>query len=58
MNKPTDKQIAFILSLVGGRYDSDAYRAIGEVCGISTSAAERRATKQDASRTISELKSR
>lgn len=56
MNKPTEKQIAYINSLIGGRYDSDAYRAIGKVCNISTSSAQRRATKEDASKTIDTLK--
>lgn len=56
MNKPTAKQIAFINSLIGGSYDSDAYRAIAKHLGISASSAQRRATKQDASATIDALK--
>jgi len=55
-NAPTAKQIAYILSLTGGRHESDAYRAIAKVLGISTSSAQRRATKSDASRTIDALK--
>lgn len=50
--KPTSKQIKFLLSLIGARYESDAYRYIGQVCGISMSAAQSRATKDDASRAI------
>lgn len=56
MNRPTEKQLAYILSLVKGSHESDAYRAIGSVCRMSTSAAKRRATKQDASKTIDHLK--
>jgi hypothetical protein len=56
MNNPTQKQISYILSLCGGRYASDAYREIGKTCGINTSSAQRRATKEDASRTITRLK--
>jgi transposase len=54
-NAPTQKQISYILSLCGGRYDSDAYREIAKTCGISTSSAQRRATKADASKTIDRL---
>lgn len=55
MNKPSEKQIALILKLTNGRYASDAYRAIGNVVGISASSAERRATMADASKTIDKL---
>jgi hypothetical protein len=54
-NYPTDKQIAYILRLINGRYDSDAFRAIAEDMGCAPSAASRRATKGDASRTIERL---
>ncbi len=54
-NQPTDKQINYILRLVNGRHDSDAFRAIAEDIGCSTSAAERRASSADASRTIERL---
>ena len=57
-NRPTDKQINYILAITNGRHESDAYRAIGQVCGFSMSSAMRRATKQDASKTIETLKSR
>ncbi len=56
MNRPTEKQITYIVALVSGRREDDAYREIAKVCNISTSAARRRATKQDASRTIEALK--
>lgn len=56
MNKPTEKQIAYILSLCGGRFESDAYREIAKVCGGSASSAQRSATKEHASRTIDALK--
>jgi hypothetical protein len=52
---PTAKQLQYIASLVGGRTEDDAYRAIARICGISLAAAKRRATRQDASRTIDAL---
>lgn len=58
MNKATEKQISYIVSLVGGRFDSDAYRAIGRHFGISTTAASRRSTKQMASEVIDKLKNK
>ena len=56
MNRPTPKQIAYILSLCGGRHEGDAYREIAKDCRISVSAAQARATKDDASHTIDRLK--
>lgn len=56
MNGPTDRQIAYIMDLIDGRHESDAYRAIAETMGCSTTAAMRRATRRDASRTIDRLK--
>jgi hypothetical protein len=53
----TEKQIDYILKLIRGRHDRDAYREIGRDMGASASAAQRRATAQDASRTIDRLKS-
>lgn len=55
-NRPTDKQINFILSMCNGRHESDAFSEIAKDMGCSTSAAQRRATKQDASRTIERMK--
>lgn len=52
----TEKQIDYIIRLCGGRDDHDAYQAIANVTGMSVSAARRRASKQDASRTIDALK--
>ena len=56
LNRPTDKQIAYLCSLIGGRYSTDAYRFIGQMLGISASAAASRATKEDASRAIDQAK--
>jgi hypothetical protein len=56
MNMATEKQIGYIASLVGGRFESDAYRAIGKHFGISASSAQRRTTKQMASEVIDSLK--
>ena len=55
-NGPTDKQMKYILSLCGGRYDSHAFGEIARDMGVSTTAASRRATKDDASRTIERLR--
>lgn len=54
-NYPTDKQINYILRLCNGRHDWDAYAEIAKDMGCSTSAAQRRATKGDASKTIDRL---
>ncbi len=54
-NGPTDAQINYILSLCNGRYDSQAFAEIARDMGVSTTAASRRATKDDASRTIERL---
>lgn len=56
MNDPTEKQIKYILALVGGRWPRDAYYEIARDMGCSTTSAERCATKQDASRTIARLR--
>ena len=55
-NRPSQKQIAFIISLCGGHYDSDAYREIAKDMGRTMTAAQSRSTKEDASRTIDRLK--
>lgn len=54
-NRPTRKQLDYILSLCDGRYDSHAYAEIAKDMGCSTSAAQRRSTKADASETIDRL---
>lgn len=56
MTRPTEKQIAYILSLCDGRHESDAYRAIAETMRVSMSAASKRATSKDASETIDRLR--
>ena len=51
MNAPTEKQIAYILSLSGGRRESDAYAEIAKTFGISTSSATDPATSLGARKT-------
>lgn len=55
MTTPSSKQIAYILRLCNGRHDSDADREMAADMGCSVSAARRRATSADASRTIDRL---
>lgn len=53
--KPTEKQLNYIAKLLGrsdNKFHSDAYAAIERTTGTS----ERKATSQDASRTIDALK--
>lgn len=52
---PTDKQIDYILCLINSRFPYDAFREIAKDMGCSVSAAQRRATKVDASHTIGRL---
>jgi hypothetical protein len=56
INAVTDKQISYILSLCHGSHESHAFAEIAKDMGISTTAAVKRATKQDASITIERLK--
>lgn len=56
MNDPTEKQIEYILALTNGKWPRDAYYEMARDMGCSTTSAERRATKQDASRTITRLR--
>lgn len=56
-NQPTEKQLSYIESLLGkpgNAYHSDAWAEIRRVTG----AAEKKATRADASATIDALKSR
>jgi hypothetical protein len=55
MNDTTDKQISCILRLISGRHASDAFREIAKDMGCSMTAAMKRATKQNASVTITRL---
>lgn len=55
-NRPSEKQINYILKLINGRYDSHAFAEIAKDMGVSATAAASRATMQDASRTIDRLK--
>lgn len=55
-NRPTGKQVAYILKLCNGRHESHAYAEIAKSMGCSTTAASRRATKNDASETIDRLR--
>ncbi len=52
----TDKQISYILMLIKGKNEADAFSEIAKDMGASVSAARRRATKWDAAATISRLK--
>ena len=54
-NQPTEKQIAYILRLCRGSHESHAFGEIAKDMGVSTSAATKRATSQDASTTIARL---
>lgn len=56
--EPTEKQISFILRLINGRREDDAYREIAKDMRVSLTAARKRATKQDASDTISRLQNK
>jgi hypothetical protein len=55
-NQATDKQINYILSLIRGCHDSDAFREIAKDMRVSMTAASKRATIHDASATIDRLK--
>lgn len=52
---PSSKQINYIIRLVKGRDEHDAYAAIASDMGCSVSAARKRATSAEASRTIDRL---
>lgn len=54
-NGPTTKQISYILDLIGARHEWAAYGEIAKDMRVSTTAAQRRATRRDASRTIDRL---
>lgn len=54
-NAPTPKQINYILDLIGERHEWAAFGEIAKDMQVSTTAAQRRATRRDASTTISRL---
>lgn len=55
-NRPTSKQLAMLAALTGGSSPHQAWKALGRTMGVSARAAQRRATRADASKAIEGLR--